>query len=666
MTPPLPTEPPHLGALANLAGFAAGTTLYAMLLVMARRWRPDTGPASPPATRPVDLTLTTGALGLVWNVGALGLYGALDFGIGRAPTALAVVSFAALVWLPAVVVHSILRRRREAPDRFPLPLVAAGYALALASTALLVVDAAAGAVPSPRAMRVQTFGHLAMLVPLLAVTRRHALWPRAGTLLALAVYALSATHLAQHEGFVRPWYIEVVAHHASLPLAAAILHQDYRFAFGDLFLKRALALVGLSAASFLAYALILVPLWTSGLAVDDPRAAGVVVSLLAALAVAYPPWRRACDRFVDATVLRRASARAVVAEVTRASEGARTVEALLDGSCALLRDALSADRVEWRELAAPVEPQGDLVRVPAGAPATAAQVLVAATDAPRYLLEIGRLRGGRRLFSDDIQLLESVALLLARRVDAHRLATERLARRLRDEEVAHLSAEAELRALREQLHPHFLFNALTTVGYLIETDPPRALDTLLRLTGLLRRVTSSTQPVTTLGEELEFVEAYLDIERARFEERLDVHLDVPDHLRPLAVPPFVVQTLVENAIKHGIAPSTRGGRVEVRATLEATGAGDRLSLTVSDTGAGPSREDLAQGRRHGIGLANLERRLQLTGGPSASLSVQSRPAAGTTVTVRLPVPAAAPAIATTTPTRPWPHAHAAPSPAEPT
>lgn len=642
MAPPLLSEPPHVAALANLAGFAAGATLYAMLLAMTAR-RPAEARAGSPAIRRLDgLALATGVLGLAWNLGALGLYAAIDFRLGRAPTPLAVMAFVALVWLPAVVVHSVLWPRqgahRGATARL---LVGAAYALALASTLLLAHDAGHGVVPSPRAMRVQTLGYLAMLVPLLAVTRRHAPWPRAGTVLALGLFALSATHLAQHEGFARPWYVELVAHHASLPLAAAILYQDYRFAFGDLFLKRALALLGLSAAAFGAYALVLVPLWTSaGLSLDDPRAAGALVALMVALAVAYPAWRRACDRVVDRTVLRRASARDVLAAVTRAGEGAASVEALLDASCALLRDALSADHVRWQEHPAGDAPVTDVVRVTSAAAARAADVVVPTADAPHYRLDIGRLRGGRRLFSDDIRLLESAALLLGRRIDAHRLATERLARRLRDEQVAHLAAEAELRALREQLHPHFLFNALTTIGYLIETDPSRALDTLLRLTGLLRRVTSANHAVTTLGDELEFVEAYLDIERARFEERLDVEIDVPGHLRPLAVPPFVVQTLVENAIKHGIAPSARGGRVVVQAGLEPSADGAQLCLTVRDTGVGTSSEDLAQGRRHGIGLANLERRLQLACGAAATLRVHSQPAAGTTVTVRLPVPAA--------------------------
>src|ERR1700750_314753 len=92
-------------------------------------------------------------------------------------------------------------------------------------------------------------------------------------------------------------------------------------------------------------------------------------------------------------------------------------------------------------------------------------------------------------------------------------------------------------ALRAQINPHFLFNALTTIGYLIQTAPPRALETLLRLTSLLRGVLRSEGEFTTLGRELEIVESYLDIERARFEHRLRATVDVPPRLRNVRLPP---------------------------------------------------------------------------------------------------------------------------------
>ena len=188
------------------------------------------------------------------------------------------------------------------------------------------------------------------------------------------------------------------------------------------------------------------------------------------------------------------------------------------------------------------------------------------------------------------------------------------------------------------MNPHFLFNALTTIGYLIQTAPPHALETLMRLTALLRAVLRSEREFTTLGREIELVEAYLDIERARFEQRLRVTIDVPAGIRPIRVPPLLVQPLVENAVKHGISPKSAGGEVGIVARVNETrDQGRQLSIVVRDTGVGVSDPDLERGRERGVGLRNVERRLQGHYGAAASLSIQSAPGKGTRVEVQLPV-----------------------------
>jgi LytS/YehU family sensor histidine kinase len=229
-------------------------------------------------------------------------------------------------------------------------------------------------------------------------------------------------------------------------------------------------------------------------------------------------------------------------------------------------------------------------------------------------------------------MLDAIATLLGRRIDAIRLAHERYERELREQEMGRLATEAELRALRAQMNPHFLFNALTTIGYLIQTAPSRALETLMRLTALLRSVLRSEGESTTLGRELELVEAYLDIERARFEQRLRVCVDVPAALRSLRVPPLLLQPVVENAVKHGIAPQRSGGDVTVTARLDA----HALVLIVRDTGAGASADQVRSGRHAGVGLSNIERRLTCEYGSTAALSIESEPGMGTTVEIRLP------------------------------
>src|SRR5262249_42966797 len=163
--------------------------------------------------------------------------------------------------------------------------------------------------------------------------------------------------------------------------------------------------------------------------------------------------------------------------------------------------------------------------------------------------------------------------------------------------------------LRAQINPHFLFNALTTIGYLIQTAPNRALQTLMRLTALLRAVLRSESELTTLGRELELIEAYLDIERARFEERLRVTIDVPANWPQALVPHLWLHPLVENAVKHGMARKQAGGDVATRGRIDGHGGNARqLVLVVHDSGAGATPELLARGRAAGVGLRNIERR----------------------------------------------------------
>jgi LytS/YehU family sensor histidine kinase len=240
--------------------------------------------------------------------------------------------------------------------------------------------------------------------------------------------------------------------------------------------------------------------------------------------------------------------------------------------------------------------------------------------------------------SDDLATLEAIAVLAARRIDAIRITNERHTRALREREIEKLATEAELRALRAQINPHFLFNALTTIGYLIQTAPPRALETLLQLTALLRGVLRSEGEFTTLGRELDLVQSYLDIERARFEQRLLVTIDVPLGLRNIRLPPLVLQPLVENAVKHGIGQKQIGGAVTIRARIERVQNDKRqLSVVVHDTGAGTTAAALQRGRETGVGLNNVERRLECQYGSDALLSIRTAPGEGMTVEIRVPV-----------------------------
>jgi two-component system, LytTR family, sensor kinase len=161
--------------------------------------------------------------------------------------------------------------------------------------------------------------------------------------------------------------------------------------------------------------------------------------------------------------------------------------------------------------------------------------------------------------------------------------------------------QATLTALRSQLNPHFLFNTLNSIAVSIRQDPARAEGMVYRLADFLRLTLSqSDRSVIALKDELDFAVSYLDIERNRFADRLAVRIEVDPPLLEVSVPTLILQPLVENAVKHGIGPRPGGGTITIRGKR----AGDRLELSVSDDGAGPSRK-----RPDGVGLANVRRRL---------------------------------------------------------
>jgi hypothetical protein len=596
--------------LLNLVGFITGAALCAMLLTLVRRGR-DT------ADRSDRLPLLTALLGLTWNVGELG-----DFVLSRVGSAapeswLSAVSFASLAMLAAVVVHSVARDVRGGRV-----LIVIAYACSLAATILQGRALALGNTqPSALAFWILTIAFGAIVLPLAWLTRTQTNGRRALWMLSLALFAVAANHLGHFHDAAGGWTAELVGHHAVLPLAFAVLYQEYRFALADLFLKRALTLLAVVAIAMASY----------GLVTTLPQGTLSIALLLAAwvaTAVWYPALRRAIAWFVDSALLGRKDFAQLRGDLGGSLQTCETEDDALARTADVVATALNARQVWWTERGSALAPGQRMTT----------EIEVPTSEPPRRVLRVGDLTGGRRLLSDDRAFLEHAALMSARRIDAVRLTLERLDQRLREEEIERLAAEAELRALRAQINPHFLFNALTTIGYLIESAPPRALATLLRLTSLLRSVLKSDGEMTTFGRELELVEHYLDIERERFEERLHVHVDVPAALRPLPMPCLIVQPLVENAVKHGIAPAIRGGAVRVGGRLDIAGGRQMLVVTVENTGA--PLLTTPDGHEPRVGLSNVERRLAGHFGRDASLTLTSVRGV-TTAEVRVPLRARA-------------------------
>jgi signal transduction histidine kinase len=191
--------------------------------------------------------------------------------------------------------------------------------------------------------------------------------------------------------------------------------------------------------------------------------------------------------------------------------------------------------------------------------------------------------------------------------------------------------EARLQALRAQINPHFLFNTLNSIGALSRRDPEGTNRMVTLLCALLRRsLDSDSRQVVSLGEEVGFAGDYLEIERVRFPDRLRVAFEVPRELLDWPVPSLILQPLVENAVRHGIAPRSSPGLVTVSARL----SGTSLELTVEDDGVGlPPRA----GEDGGLGLRITRDRLRLLYGGDAGLKITKPPGGGSRVTVTLPL-----------------------------
>jgi len=223
-------------------------------------------------------------------------------------------------------------------------------------------------------------------------------------------------------------------------------------------------------------------------------------------------------------------------------------------------------------------------------------------------------------------------LVYYRRYRERELATSRLEGQL---------AQTQLQVLRTQLHPHFLFNTLNAVSALMHKDVALADRMISRLGELLRATLDDpgSQEVT-LRRELEFLSPYLEIEQARLGPRLDVRVDIDDELLDARLPYLILQPLVENSIRHGLAPRSGSGRLTVRAWRD----GGRLVLEVADNGTGVRFDHDFQ---EGIGLSNSRGRLKALYGDSQSLSLRPAPGGGLIVTVILPYkenPPAAPPV----------------------
>ena len=221
---------------------------------------------------------------------------------------------------------------------------------------------------------------------------------------------------------------------------------------------------------------------------------------------------------------------------------------------------------------------------------------------------------------------EEVASWVAAQVELAELSYERTR-----------AMEAELRALRAQISPHFIYNSLAAIASFVRTDPDHARELLLEFADFTRYALRRDGAFTTVSEELRNVERYLVLEQARFGDRLGITLKIAPEVLPVRVPYLAIQPLVENAVRHGLAPKEGPGHV----TLIATDHGTEAEFAVDDDGVGADPEAIrkildGQSRTDSVGLGNVDARLRQVYGEDAGLVVDTAPGSGMRVAFRVP------------------------------
>ncbi|MBI1354909.1 MAG: hypothetical protein GC160_11230 [Acidobacteria bacterium] len=611
----------HFPVLINVLGHVAGTAAFGALLALLVRaaLRDPAGSARAP--------LAAAGLALFWNLGSLAVL--LSPQGGAVAEAVASLSFAVLSLLPGVLLDLALGREHRW-------LRTGGY-LVSATAALAHLAEAFGLPWGSHELGLNLitygFGALAVLAAILLARGRGAdRGASMRTLAAMSLFLLAASfvHFGVDHG-PASWTHELLLHHAGIPLALFVLLQDYRFLLLDVFVRLlgAALLAACLATGLLAAAQAL------GLVRLDRAAAiplAAFLTLTTAAIVAFPWVLDRLRGWVQGALFRRRQVAGAIDELRllRPRDEDDFLEQLAHVTAAFVqakrRLLLESSRLEEPPGRASLRAHAlDRSGAPAARWAEVAVPIRVGVGRYRTLL-LGPREGGRRYLSEDLADLDQLALEAASQLE-----------RLRREEQHRLLAEAELGALRAQINPHFLFNSLNALYGLIPRSAADARSTLLNLADIFRYSLQGRNQYVSLAQELQIVDAYLQIERLRLGSRLDARIDLDEAARGFQIPALSIQPLVENAVKHGVSGKPEGGSVLVSARLE----DGSLVVDVIDDGVGfEAKPQRAQAERTppepagGHGLHNVRRRLELCYGDRADLEIASS-SAGARVRVRV-------------------------------
>ncbi|HJQ71370.1 MAG TPA: histidine kinase [Blastocatellia bacterium] len=627
-------------------GFATGTALYVLLTVLlwrAERW----------SLRPQN-SVRFSLLALLWNVSNLTAYSSLLAGFTTASKAFYLpmaFAYSATVLLPTSLLLDLKSPQVKSDRRRLIGRWAVGASYVIGALLALSIFATIFVPAFPvkfSTLAIYSAYNLGLHAAAYALLYRKSDWPTRAErsysfvimvlFVGLAVGLLLLIHTVSNASL--EFLLANVTQQWSIPLALVTFAFMAQFRFADLFVKRSLIILAAIITALVYGSLVVAPLTEKARSLSPHKTAAplVVLTLLwCALLLVFPRTVKTIDRLADRWLFRRPDYRQIARGFSERIDRLEQESELFALAEATAVDALGADRasVVMRESSEAEGDEGseDEITIP---------ILVGGR--PKYHLVVAPGKSRRKLLSDEMHFLTTLADRVGRRVEAIEFERERRERGLREARLRHSLTEAELRALRAQVNPHFLFNTLNTIVDLISSEPEKAEAMTERLAEVFRYVLAGTdRNLITVGEEFDFLRTYLEIEQARFGERLRVELEVDPTVAGHVIPSLILQPLVENAVKHALAPKLEGGTIRVRAFRDA----GCLRMTVEDDGAGwsgVSYDELKAGFElpgrssgpGGVGLRNVVERLRTTYGDRAGFDVRSGAGSGTTVVVSIP------------------------------
>jgi two-component system LytT family sensor kinase len=586
--------------LVNTLGHSAGVLIFGIFLYLLMQDR------AARRLRGSVKSMFAAALALLWNLASL-----VVLATNSAPSAFADMSaalgFSVLSLLPAVLFDLCLQ------DRFRV-LVGMGYGLSAVTIGLHVAELFGAGSRNHRlglALIPIGFGTLTCIAAVGVFAsrdqNRRAMTSRLVGSMSLFLLAMSFVHL-RSEPATQIWSHELAFHHAAIPLALLVLLTDYRFVLLDAFLR---FLANVLLAALFTFGAVEVWRWQFPARSSTPFSQALLLSGFCFSLVLFAMLRTRVQNLLTRLVFRRPDRDALIEKLKAPvrdereylGTAAREIGEFMGADVSVVDDP----RLLELDLRRPTL-VSELPRRHPGLEEQRVEAIVPLrlpSGGSHHVL-LGRRSGGRRYLSEDLQVLGRAAGQVVEQVE-----------RYRESETRRLVAQAELRALQSQIHPHFLFNALNTLYGIIPREARGARETVLNLSDIFRYFLETKKAFLPLEEELHIIKAYLEVERLRLGEKLRTEIEVEPEALLTPIPILSIQPLVENAVKHAISPKPGGGLVRLEARLDSQGA---LRVSVTDTGNGFVQQ---RGANSGVGLENVTRRLQLCYGPEAQLDIQS-------------------------------------------